>query len=86
MVLSIFISFLFERNEVGELVVCEDCNYSLFLLFYAVGQTLVPFSQSVDTMQISNFINTYILEFFQFYIIFHSTFARMEVRAISSVK
>ena len=62
-VLSIFISFLLKETKSENLLFVRIVTIAYFVL-YAVGQTLVPFSQSVDTMQISNFINTYILEFF----------------------
>jgi len=62
-VLSIFISFLLKETKSENLLFVRIVTIAYFV-FYAVGQTLVPFSQSEATMQISNFINTYILEFF----------------------
>ena len=62
-VLSISISFLLKKTKSENILFVRIVTIGYFI-FYAIGQTLGSFNQNIVLMQISYFINTYILEFF----------------------
>ncbi len=62
-VISISISFLLKNTKPKDLLFVRIVTIAYFI-FYATGQVLESFNQSIAIIQISNFINTYILEVF----------------------
>ena len=62
-VISIFISFLLKNTKAKDLLFVRIVTIAYFV-FYITGQVLLCFHQNIAIMQISNFINTYILEVF----------------------
>ena len=62
-VISISISFLLKNTKAKDLLFVRIVTIAYFI-FYATGQVLLSFHQNIAIMQISNFINTYILEVF----------------------
>lgn len=64
-VLSISISFLLKKTKSENILFVRIVTIGYFI-FYAIGQALGSFNQSIVLMQISYFINIYILEVFPF--------------------
>ena len=62
-VISIFISFLLKNTKAKDLLFVRIVTIAYFV-FYVTGQVLLSFHQNIAIMQVSNFINTYILEVF----------------------
>ena len=62
-VISISISFLLKNTKPKDLLFVRIVTIAYFI-FYATGQVLGSFNQSIAIMQVSNFINIYILEVF----------------------
>lgn len=62
-VISISISFLLKKTKSENILFVRIITIGYFIL-YAIGQALGSFNQSIVLMQISYFINIYILEVF----------------------